>query len=159
MSLPDRLRHIAPPSLRPLGGFARAHVKAAIVEELAGKRSFGGTSWLHPKLSLLSQPRLRSLPNLLIDDRRVLPLVDLPLVAEAADVNGVRQDLVERTVAEQPAAGLAARAVDTERQMKALTVERRLQLDDRSVDKVAMENLALRAGLGKLDRGLSGFSA
>src|SRR5947208_14366795 len=94
-----------------------------------------------------SQQGLRSIPGFLIDDRRMLASIVPSLMGEPADINGVRQDLVEMAAAKQAAAGFAPRAVDAERQAVVLAVEGRLQRDNGPAAEIAAENLAHDGGV------------
>ena len=83
---------------------ARAHPVAAIVKELAGKEGVRVLARARSVLGMLGQQALDPVPGLLIDDRVMKAFMDLSLVGEPPDVDRVRQDLVEVSSADQPAA-------------------------------------------------------
>jgi len=69
---------------------------------------------------------LSTIPGILIDNLGMLPFVDLALMAEATDVDRVRQDLLEMSAAEEAAPRLSGRPIDAVRQTNILFVHRRL---------------------------------
>src|ERR1700675_4186590 len=76
---------------------------------------------------MIAQALLDLLPQVLGDDRRVVALVHLELVGDPADIDRVRQELIDMSPTEQSAAGRAATAVDADRKPKALSVETLLE--------------------------------
>src|SRR5271163_2930975 len=68
-SLQDRLENIVPPSPALLGGMARAHPVAAIVEQLAREKGVRLLPRPCGAFGVLGKQRLNTIPGLLIDDR------------------------------------------------------------------------------------------
>src|SRR5277367_2496993 len=81
---------------------------------------------------MIAQALLELLPQLLGHDRRMLAFMDLALMSDPADIDWVRQELVDMSPTEQSAAGRAARAIDPDRDPKALGVEPLLEANDGS---------------------------
>src|SRR5579864_5796793 len=75
---------------------------------------------------------LYPVPKVATDDRRMLALMHLTLMSDLADVDRVRQDLVEMASAERPAAGRPPCPVDPDRKPDILGVEELLEPDDAS---------------------------
>ena len=93
--LEDRPRDIVPVSTSTLGCVARAHSVPAIVKELTGKRRVRVEAWARSVLGMLGKLALDLAPALAIDDWGMKPFMDLVLVGQPADVDRLRQDLVE----------------------------------------------------------------
>src|SRR5260221_3502417 len=66
-------------------------------------------------------------PQVLRHDRRLLAFVNLAFVGDPADIDRVRQELIDMSPTEQSAAGRAACAIDADWKPKALSVETLLE--------------------------------
>src|SRR5215207_10754660 len=79
----------------------RGHGVTAIVAAAADEEMFGGKPGSAMTLQVRGKPGLNTVPSGLVDDSRMLPVMDVPLVREPADIDRVRQDLVEMPPAER----------------------------------------------------------
>ena len=70
----------------------------------------------------------------------MLAFMDLALMGDPADVDRVRQDLIDMPPTEQSAAGRAARAIDADRNPKALSIESLFEANDASRFQIAPED-------------------
>ena len=86
---------IVAPAPGPLPRPGRAHPVAAIVEQLSSERSLGRLAGsLCPRCSqMMAQALLDLVPKVLIHDRGVLAFVDLALVGDAPDIDGLDRSL------------------------------------------------------------------
>src|ERR1700744_5286355 len=125
VTLENRLRDVVSPALRSLLGPGWTHPIAPVVEEFSRERSLKRLACSpRPLLSQISpQALLDLLPHVLSHDRRMLAFVRLALMADPADINRIRQDLVDMPPAERATTGRAARAVDADRKPKTLSLE------------------------------------
>ena len=78
-------------------------------------------------------------PQVSRHDRGVVSTVNLALMSDPADVDRVRQDLVDVSTAEQAAAGGAATAIDADRNPNPLSVELLFEAHDVSRLEIAAE--------------------
>src|SRR5215207_8593823 len=79
----------------------RGHGVTAIVADAADEEMFGGKPGSAMTLQVRGKPGLITVPSGLVDDSRMLPVMDVPLVREPADIDRVGQDLVEMPPAER----------------------------------------------------------
>ena len=96
---------------------------------------------------MIAQALLDLVPQVLGHDRRMLAFVNLALMGDAADIDRVRQDLVDMPPAEQAAARRAARAIDADRNPKALSVELLFETHHASRLEIAAEEGAHDLGM------------
>jgi hypothetical protein len=73
----------------------RGHGVTAIVADAADEEMFGGNPGSAMTLQVRGKLGLNTVPSRLVDYSRMLPVMDVPLVREPADIDRVRQDLVE----------------------------------------------------------------
>lgn len=104
-------RDVVAQALAVLPAVAGCQTVSGLVKELARKQRPRRLGLCAARLGriFLEQP-LNPVPEHGIDDRRVLPGVGLLLVADAAGVNWVAQDVMEVAALEGQAAGKTARA-------------------------------------------------
>ncbi len=96
---------------------------------------------------MLRQPILDSIPGLFVDDRRVLPFVNLTFVTEPADIDGVREYLIEMSPADESAAGHLALAICAKGKTDVLRDQEGIQLGDASDLEIAREKIAYDYGV------------
>src|SRR5579864_4809836 len=78
---------------------------------------------------MIFQVPLNPVPEVRLDDRRVLALMHAPLVGNLADVDRVRQHLIDVASAETPAPGRSSRAIDADWNSKVLGFQGLLEPD------------------------------
>jgi hypothetical protein len=78
----------------------------------------------------VAKTSLDLVPQVFGHDCGVLALVDLALLRDPADIDRVRQDLVDMAPADRTTAGRAAGAIDADWKPKALRVETLLEAND-----------------------------
>src|SRR5579871_6426985 len=91
--------------------------------------------------------RLNPLPKVPVEDRRMLAVVDLALVRDAADIDRVRQDLVEVAAAERTPAGQAACAIGAGRKPDPLVLQALPQQDHALSLEIAKKEIAHDPGV------------
>jgi hypothetical protein len=146
-SLQDRLRDIVPPSPPLLGGMGRAHLIAAIVEQLARQQRVRVLPHSCSALGVLGKQQLDTIPNLLIDDRIMQAFVNLALVGQPPEVNRIRQDLVEMPTADEAGARDLAISITPDREPDVLLVEDGLESHDAANLKISAKKIAHEGGM------------
>jgi hypothetical protein len=64
-----------------------AHPVAPVVKELTREDAFDIAMGTRLRLRLLRKPTLDAIPRLMVDDRAMQAVVDLPLVAKPSDID------------------------------------------------------------------------
>lgn len=83
-------------ALAVLMAVARVQPVAGLIKELACQRRTGGCSFGAALLrSTIGQNALNLLPNIWFDDRLMLSVIDLILVADASGIDWIAQDVIE----------------------------------------------------------------
>src|SRR5476649_2105334 len=90
---------------------------------------------------------LNPIPDVALDDRRVLPVVDLILVTKPPDIDGVRQDVVDVASADQPSPCRPPRPDRSNGQADILGIEDALEPHDAADFQIASKEIADEVGL------------
>ena len=98
-------------------------------------------------LGMLREQALDFVPGLMIDNRVMKPFMNLALVGQPAEVNRVRQDLVEVPSADQPAACHLAPAVGSNGQPDVLLVQNSIEPHDAADLEIAPKEVAHEGGM------------
>jgi hypothetical protein len=109
---------------------ASAHPIAPIVVKLAREKGFGIAVGRRPWLRLFRKPELDVVPSLLVDDRGMQAVVDLPLMAKPSDIDRVRKHVVDVASTDQAAARRSTRSSSSNRQANVFRIENHLQSHD-----------------------------
>ena len=95
--------------------------------------------WIPPRDSLLLKPLLDRFPNFVLDDGGMQSVVHLPLMAQSADVDRVRQNPIKMATREGTPARTPSRATDADGRRRHLFVESGLEPNDAAEFQVPLE--------------------
>src|SRR5277367_4654523 len=96
---------------------------------------------------MLLEQGLDLAPGLAIHDRGVKAVMHPTLVGQPPDIDRVRQDLIEMTAADEPAAGGLASPIGSSRQPGVLLIKDGLELHDAAGLEIALEEIANKFGM------------
>jgi hypothetical protein len=106
----------------PFGRPGRRHSVPAIVEQRGAETGLGWVA-ATPLLRPTGEALLERIPESPLNDRRVLPVMNLTPVSDPAGIDRVRQDPVQMAAAEATAPRAAAGPVEVDGNRDALTIE------------------------------------